>query len=171
MNRIDQIEKEWLRTIILNQFGHNTASVYYTKRDRIWGLLSTVLTAVVSTAIFASLSESNDKSLLIVTGAISVVATAFATIHNYEKNGTRAEQHRNTALQYGVIRRSFELLLTEKINNSEEFKVKLEELNKARAECASNAPTLPNEIYNKAKRHAEEHEMMKIFEIDNQKTS
>jgi hypothetical protein len=160
-----ELQAQWLKGIICNHIGHNIAATHFNQRDRMLGLLSTVLAAIVSTAIFTALSSSQSRPLLVTAGVVSLLATVLAAVHSYEKNGELSEQHRQAARQYGTLRREFELLLLENVTKTDTIKAKMVEANARRAEFESSVPTLPQNIFKDALAQADESSVLKLFHV------
>ena len=71
-----------------------------------------VLTTLVGTSVFASLSTQPDPRLQITTGIASVVAAVLAALQTFLGHSDRAEKHRLAGAKYGALGRQLEELLS-----------------------------------------------------------
>ncbi len=83
------------------------------RKHRNIGILSAVLSAIVGSSIFASLGQKDtDKTLIILTGLISLIATILTSVLAFLKLPEIANQYHNSGNEYAAIRKEFEFLLT-----------------------------------------------------------
>ncbi len=119
---------------------HERAGASFESRGRVLGASSVTLSAVVGTAIFATIDTSPALGLQILAGLLSVLAAVLAALHAFQNYAVVVEQHRRAALAYGRLRRSMEVELADQsLVNGEvlsRFASELDELRQA-------APALP----------------------------
>jgi len=83
------------------------------KQNRIIGIISAILSAIVGSSIFASLGEEKtNTTLVIIVGLISLSATILTSIIAFLKLPEIANQSHNSGNQYAEIRKELEILLT-----------------------------------------------------------
>jgi hypothetical protein len=76
------------------------------------GTVATGLTALVGSAVFASLSKvGDDIRVKVGTGVLSVAAVVATALQSFLALATEAERYRSVGGKYGAIRRSIELLV------------------------------------------------------------
>ena len=96
---------QWCNGIRIAQIAHLRAAAHYQRLHRILGVPVTVLTAAVGTSIFASLSESPRRELLITAGIISALTSVLAGVQTFLNYAELAVLHRNAGTKYGKLRR------------------------------------------------------------------
>jgi hypothetical protein len=74
------------------------------------GIPVVVLTAVVGTAIFATLGTSPSSKWIIGVGLLSLLATILAALQTFLGYSQRAERSRTAAVAYGQLKRDLDLL-------------------------------------------------------------
>jgi hypothetical protein len=106
------------------------------------------VSAVVGTSVFATLEKgSSDTWLKIGVGVIAVIAAILTNLAAFLNHAERVEKHRSAGVQYKIIIRKLERLLTDKPKTvAEEVLTTLEnELN----DLEKSAPVVPEWIYDR----------------------
>jgi hypothetical protein len=99
----------WYRRARESQFAHYHAANYYAAASRWLGIPSVLLSAVVGTALFATLEQDNIPPVLQVgAGLIALTAAALSALQTFLGYGERAAKHRAAAAAYGAVRREIE---------------------------------------------------------------
>ena len=75
------------------------------------GVPAWILSAIVGTAIFASLSQNPEGWQKIIFGLLSMLATVLTALQTHLGFSQLAELHRKSAGRYGTVRRQLEELL------------------------------------------------------------
>lgn len=84
------------------------------RRSQWLGVPVIVITAIVGTSVFASISqEVVSLEAKIVVGLLSVAATVLSSLQTFFKLSERAEKHRQCGSKFGAIRRELEATLAE----------------------------------------------------------
>ena len=161
MTITNQLQVQWLKGIIINHIGHSKAATHYKSRDRGFGLITTILSAVVSTALFSSLSSETNENIVLIAGILSLFGTIASAAFTFLKYGELSEQHRQAAISYGTLRREFELLLADE--NAADIHVKMQDINVRRAQFEKTAPVLPQRIFEKAQQQADQNTAIRLF--------
>ncbi|MCP5003226.1 MAG: SLATT domain-containing protein [Planctomycetes bacterium] len=93
---------------------HYRAAETAQKRHRQIGIPNVVITAIVATSIFSTLSE-NDKLfwIRITTGIIALATAVLAALQAFLKFGDRAEKHMIAGAKYTNIRRNIDIFFLE----------------------------------------------------------
>ncbi|WP_189191522.1 SLATT domain-containing protein [Streptomyces albiflavescens] len=102
---------DWHRNVRIFHVAHERSASSFHKRSRQYGVASLTLSAVVGTAIFATLNESPALTLQILAGLLSVLAAVLAALQSFLGYPQLTEQHRQAVLEYGRIRRRMEVAL------------------------------------------------------------
>jgi hypothetical protein len=108
-SKVDEILEDWRLRAWASQTAHYRVAQTLRGRNYALGLPVVILTTVVGTSIFASLTE-NDLHIAarIFVGAISVLAAILAGIQTFFGFQQRADQHVLAADWYAAIRRKVE---------------------------------------------------------------
>jgi hypothetical protein len=104
------VMRDWLREATVKNVGNVMASCGDEQRSRALGLVVTILTTAVGTAVFASLSKSPSPGWKIATGTIGFVAVIAGAVQTYMAYGKRSEQHRAAATKYVKLQRDIEVV-------------------------------------------------------------
>jgi hypothetical protein len=120
-----------------------------------------VLSGIVATSIFVSLSEDPRASVKIVVGAVAALAAVLSALQIFYHFERRAEEHRTAGATYAGLRRKFEnFLIACPLGASEadargplleEFKNLTEQIE----ESGRSAPLLPKKAVELAQRQIE----------------
>lgn len=135
---------------------HHLAALAYHRYNNYLGVPVVILTAVISTAIFATLENNPELIYKIAAGLISLLATVLSALQTFLGFNQKAEAHKNAGIKYSAIKRKFEALhlhysVTENPNKElalKELSTLLDEIN----QLAEEMPTIPDRFYNRAKK-------------------
>ncbi|MEU5212733.1 SLATT domain-containing protein [Streptomyces sp. NPDC020742] len=137
--RLELLER-WSKGLQVLHVAHNIASERFSRWSRITGLATAMLSTVVGTAIFASLSSSDSPTVRVAAGAFSLVAAALGAgqlVWNYPELASR---HRDAAVQYASLRRRVDLA---KVNDERLRDSDIDTMSSEWQEIEQSAPTLP----------------------------
>ncbi|MCI0560711.1 MAG: SLATT domain-containing protein [Nitrososphaera sp.] len=140
----------WYGRVVWVQHGHYVAALHFNRRHWFIGTFTVVLAAAVGTSVFATLAKQAD--LLVLTGALSVVATLASALQTFLSYGERADKHRVAGARYGVVGRELELLLARSEFNSEALAKVKERLDALAQEC----PHIPDAVHKRMERERPE---------------
>lgn len=96
---------QWCRGIRIAQIAHLRAAAGYQRLHRLLGVPVTVLTALVSTSIFASMGESKREGMLIAAGIISVLTAILSGVQTFLNYTELSVKHQEAGTKYGKLRR------------------------------------------------------------------
>ena len=129
--------------------GHYAAAVLIGRRNYQLGGPVILLSAITSSAIFASLAESPSRWATVLVGLVSLLAGVLSALQTFLRFSERAEKHRNTAAQFAALLKELE----------EEKAFLNENPDQARAWCthfrerwdklSRNSPTVPERLWEK----------------------
>jgi hypothetical protein len=143
-----ELLSQWRNGLRIEHIAQHRSATRCELCGRLLGVGAIVLSAVVGTAIFASLSTSPDARLQIAAGMLSIgaaVLTALQTFLNYPE---RAERHRKAALAYGALRRKLEQRMSTAQSQSEPAAL-LSEFREVWDAVDGNAPVVPQRLHNR----------------------
>lgn len=112
---IEDLYDSWYRRVAAAEHGHRVMADRMRRRHLLVGIPVVILTTLVGTSAFASISKAHGDSItflgadpdavLIVVGSISVLAAVLSSLQTFLRYATRAEGHRIAALRYETLRR------------------------------------------------------------------
>ena len=120
-------------------------------RWNIWlGVPVVTLSAIVGTALFATVARDVNPGLRIAAGCVSVIAAVLASIQTFLRFGARAEQHRVAAERWSAIRREIEKVRALPAELLGDPKQVLDDVNARMDEAADKAPPMPDKRWKRA---------------------
>lgn len=132
-------------------YGHYTAGKRAAKRHMFLGLPVVIITSVVGTSIFATLSRDPEDLWKIITGIVSLSASVLAALQTFFGFSDRAAKHKTAGAHYGALRREIELFLLRNtgkdVPDREKALVDLEQIAKRLGQLADESPDLADELY------------------------
>jgi hypothetical protein len=114
------------------------------------GIPVVVLSAIVGTGVFATLTEDVDPSIRIAAGSVSVIAAVLASVQTFLRFGERAERHRVAAERWSAIRREIEKARALHAENAGDPKQLLDDVQARMDEAAEKAPAMPDRRWKQA---------------------
>jgi hypothetical protein len=112
---IEDLYDSWYRRVAAAEHGHRVMADRMRRRHLLLGIPVVVLSTLVGTSAFASISKAHGDSItflgvdpdaiLIIVGTISVLAAVLSSLQTFLRYATRAEGHRIAALRYETLRR------------------------------------------------------------------
>ncbi len=123
------------------------------------GVPAWILSAIVGTAIFASLSQTNPEGWQkIIFGLLSMLATVLTALQTHLGFSQLAELHRKSAGRYGTVRRQLEELLGSYSDAHPCDDSQIDPIGKAWSDIEAAAPSLSQRLYAKLEREIREDE-------------
>jgi hypothetical protein len=105
-----QCKKDW-RSAGRKELANFVAAENDSRRHRKVGIPSVILSAVVATAVFASLSESVNFWIKVATGFIAIVSAILTALQTFLAYSDRAEKHLAAAIRFAKVRRDLDVLV------------------------------------------------------------
>jgi hypothetical protein len=112
---VEELYASWHRRVAAAEHGHRLMADRLRRRYLLLGIPVVVLTTLVGTSAFASISKAQGNSIqgleidpdivLLAVGTISVLAAVLSSLQTFLRYATRAEGHRIAALRYETLRR------------------------------------------------------------------
>lgn len=140
--------EQWLRGIKISHVGHTRAATVFARRGRWIGLAATLVTAIVGTTLFSSLTSSPDPRLVTFAALASVVAVILTALQTFLNYGELVTSHRAAAGAYGDLRRRAEQLLV--FGAATELREAMAEIAATWTKLEQDSPDLPQGIYSYA---------------------
>jgi hypothetical protein len=109
-----ELAREWGRRAIAAQHAHYFLATRLHRRNLALGLPVVIVTAVVGTSVFATLSAAEGQispGLRVLVGSLSLLAAVLAAMQTFLRFAERSERHTQAGDWYSAIRREIEELL------------------------------------------------------------
>ena len=103
LKTIDELLEYWRVRIIMLMDAHLHAVDSLTWRNFWLGGTATILAAIVSSSIFATLQDSVATGIRVAVGSVSLLSASLIGLKTYLKYGERVEAHRRVARRYGAL--------------------------------------------------------------------
>lgn len=130
-NAIHQLTVEWKTRINELIICHYKASQILYRNNYLFGVPVVILSAIVGTSIFAAAtSKTTDVMIQIIIGCVSMLAAISASLNAYLQYSKRAEQHKETANKYSMVRDKIDELIAFYKDGKEITKIDLDEIRK-----------------------------------------
>ena len=143
----------WIRRAREAQFAHYEIANILSRRDKWLGLPVMLITAVVGTSVFASISSvAVTTEQKIAVGLLSVLAAVLSSLQTFFKFSERSEKHRTAAARFSAIRRKLEMLYVEEGGAQE--KSYLNTIRDELDQLAEDSPNVPVHIYQRVQKHS-----------------
>jgi hypothetical protein len=144
---VRQLLEGWRSMALRATDRHSAACDLYERRDNLYGIGSTVLTAIVGSTIFVTLQKTASESIRIIAGLVAAIAAVASGIQTAAKYGQLAERYRQASRHYGAVaRRIDELLADPPVPN--QLSATLDQLRKSLDDAGAMAPNVPPRIWN-----------------------
>ena len=146
-----RILEQWMGGLDIAQSANYRTATHYEKRQYQIGLPTVVLTTLVGTSVFTSLTNAGAGGVTgkLMAGAVatmSMLAAILSAVQTFFGYAVRAERHRSAAVQFGILKRKIERLLN--------FPVDRQELNRRVADLVDRwdaltkgSPAVPEKIW------------------------
>lgn len=105
--------REWYKRSATVAVGHYKMAERYARRHTWISAISAALSAIVGTAVFATLQQQPDLWIKIAAGLLSVIAAVLATLSAVMGYQDKAEKHRGAGSKYNSVGRELEQLLAQ----------------------------------------------------------
>ena len=143
----------WIRRAREAQFAHYEHADALSRRERWLGLPVILITAIVGTSVFASVSaQTVSTEAKLAVGLLSVLAAVLSSLQTFFKFAERSEKHRTAAVRFSAIRRRLEMLYAQ--NRTTYDKDYLDTLRESLDALAQESPNVPAKIYLAIQRHS-----------------
>src|SRR5262249_10329241 len=109
-----------LRDALILSVAHGLAADTAEKRNKWLGVPVVVLTSIVGTSVFASLSDlgKSQISIAIATGILSIMAAVFAAVQTFLNFAGSAQAHGRASVRFQALGSMIELLLIQPMRTS-----------------------------------------------------
>lgn len=140
----------WHKGLRILQIGNFNASTYYGKIGKRFGIPVVIITSVVSSAIFATLGESQHREIQIVAGFVSILATVLSSLQTFLGYSELSSSHKEAAVGYGELRTEIQILLASDLPNVSNLDERIDSIRTRWSGLDKGSPTLPKKIYAEA---------------------
>ena len=146
----EELLKGWLVHCHKERDRHSEAARVYDQYNQWLGGSAAILSAIVATSVFASVSQdARNLTIGIIVGMLSVLATILAALTTFYKFAERAERHRATAAKHKVNIRELECILSGIDENIEDFPTIRCEMQKKLDDLEVDSPVVSQRLYDR----------------------
>jgi hypothetical protein len=142
--------ERWLQRCRVALSAYNEATTGTIAAERRLGIPAVALSAVVATAVFATVENQPALGWRIATGAVAVAAAVLTALQTFLRHQERAEQFRSAARSYGRLRRRIELAILFPPATRESAKAVLDDIAEGLAEAGRGKPNVSQAIWDRA---------------------
>src|SRR5262249_30451808 len=142
--------RDWERRCAAAAEVHFQTAEYLGRWNLFLGIPVVVLSAIVGTSLFATLSKDVNVGIRITAGVISVIAAVLASVQTFLRFGARSEQHRVAAERWSSIRREIEKALALPPELAGSPKLLMDDVNAHMDDAADKAPAMPDRRWKRA---------------------
>jgi hypothetical protein len=142
----DALVNQWRRGLRIGQRAHYESAKHYYRMHLVLSLPTVLISAALSTTVFAALNDSKVEWIKAVMGVLSVATVVLTSLQAALRLAERSERHKTAAVQLGEVRRELEQQLV--FDHHDEATI--ERLRKKWDAVDRQAPTIPSRIYDAA---------------------
>ncbi len=147
--------EQWHRGIRVLHIAHAKAATRYRQRGRLLGVPVVLLTALVGTGIFATVSEETvSETWKIVAGLLTALAAVLSAVQTFLNYGVLAEKHKSADLAFGTLRRDLERSLDSRPHEPDRRAEIMKEIADRWTRIEREAPIVPDDIHRGALKKA-----------------
>lgn len=139
--------RDWHFAVRVAHKAHIKSAAKADGLNKVFGIPATIFSAIVGTAVFASLGDNPGVTDKIVVGLLSIASAVFAALQTSLRYNEVAELHRKAAGRYGVIRRELERLIAAYNDCHPCDCDELQPISSQWAEIEASAPSLSQRLY------------------------
>ncbi len=141
--------QQWLNGIKIYHVAHQRAAAYYGHANRLLGVPVTVLTILISTSIYATLSSSKSTQIFMFIGAVSALAAVLSGLQTFLNYPELVQKHKAAGVKFGRLRRRVEEILSCK-QEPDQLESALTEIRVAWDQLIEESPDVPQRFHDKA---------------------
>lgn len=143
---------DWWHRADINQHAHHQAGLRFDWLNRCLGVPTVILTTVVGTSAFVSLTENQvSPAWRAAAGILSILAAALASLQTFLGFSERAANHRRASAEFGAIRREIEQLQADVAGDDGPLTQVREHIDNVNA----GSPDVPDSIYDRTVKERE----------------
>jgi len=140
----------WHKSLRILQTGNFLAATHYGKVGKRFGVPVVIVTSVVSSAIFATMGESQHAQIQFVAGFFSLLATVLSSLQTFLGYAERSSSHKEAAVGYGELRTEVQVLLAGDLSTTADLDGRIESIRTRWTALDKGSPTLPSWAYGQA---------------------
>ncbi|MFB9361432.1 SLATT domain-containing protein [Actinoplanes nipponensis] len=148
-DKAEDLLRVWLRRAREGQHMHHEAGKYFRRAHYTIAIPVVVITTVLGTATFATITSKLSATTKIWFGALTLLAAALAALQLHLRYLERAEKHKSIGANYGKIRRDIETLLALTRTTRGDAKEAIATLKADLDRISSEGDAVSRRIYNK----------------------
>jgi hypothetical protein len=142
-----ELLRGWLIHAHKGRDRHDTAARIYERSKYVVGIPALILSTIVGTSVFSSLSSQAPMPLSLWVGLLSIGAAVFAALQTFLDYPARAERHRAAGVKYKAIIRGLELVLADLADGRAVSGDQITRIQQRLDELEDSAPVIMPRIY------------------------
>jgi hypothetical protein len=150
--QVDELLERWLVRCRVAVSAYNQATTRTARAEQWLGTPAAVLSALVATGVFATLTHQPALGWRIATGLVAVAAAVLVALQTYMRLSDRTEQYRAAARAYGALRRRIEQARLLPPVTRQYADGLLSEIRQELRDAALGKPNVPQRIQDRASR-------------------
>jgi len=141
----------WIRRARESQLTHYAMAEKLSKMERWFGVPVIIITAVVGTSVFSSITTDAISPIAkVAVGMTSIAAAVLSALQTFFKHAERAEKHRSSGARFASVRRKLEAVYARHEEENERSYV--DTLRDELDRLAEDAPNVPEKEFQKIQR-------------------
>lgn len=146
--------RHWRFRVHRVQTGHYEAGRRYDRLHLLLGIPAIVVSAIVGTAVFASLAAKNHEPVItILVGFLSVAAAVLASLQTFLKYSELAERHKLAGARFADLKHKIELIAVFQPAELDALKPQLAEVEERWETVREESPNIPGTIWDRIEKN------------------
>ena len=147
MDRADLL-RHWRFRVHRVQTGHYEAGRRYDRLHLLLGIPAIIISAIVGTAVFASLAtDKHNPVVTILVGLLSVAAAVLASLQTFLKYSELAERHKLAGARFADLKHKIELIAVFQPADVDALKSQLAEVEGRWETVREESPNIPAKVW------------------------
>lgn len=143
--------KRWRANCRRSQIANYDSASRFTIQNYLLGVPTIILSAIVSTSIFATLGKNVDPFAQTIVGMVTVLTAVLVALQTFLKRSELASRHRSIAALYGSVKRQLDQEIA-KLLTGEDLRQQMIDTIRERMDALSQeGPVVPDKIWAKAR--------------------
>ncbi|WP_187365831.1 SLATT domain-containing protein [Trebonia kvetii] len=139
----------WYRRVRLANQAHAEAGSHARRNSMLLGIPAVTLSAVVGSAIFATIDKTPNRYLQIAVGLLSLTTAVLAAFQTFLRLDEQVREHEVASRSFGAIRRELGQLGAIAHHNREETESRLEKVRERYDQASAASRNVPQKIWDR----------------------
>lgn len=144
---INVVASQWLNRAKIARDSHYKQGKILKRRHTAMGVTICILSAIVGSSIFASISQAAATPTKILVGMLSIAASGLAGLNTFLNTAEKSEKHRLTAIRFSSLVRKLEIIISSASGGEDTAHRSLEEVQKEWDSINYDSPLAPMDVW------------------------